>query len=78
MVGYPLTPYPSPSDIRPGNLNPLLLTSGGHDRRYVPICSLEDLPLPLDRHLVAATTRMGWQAHGTHPTGMLSCWQRFR
>ena len=53
------------SDIRPGDLPPLLLTSGGHYLRPVQTCSLEDL--------LSQQNIYCWQAGSTYPTGMMSC-----
>ena len=58
---------PAPPDIRPED-PPMLLTSNGHHWRCLQTCSLEDLPLPV------LTSSGGYQADGTHPTGMLSCY----
>ena len=62
---------PRPLDMRHGiPLRPLLVTSGGYRLIPIQVCSLDDPPLVLtsgDRRTY------GWQAGGTHPTGMLCC-----
>ena len=55
--------------------NSPLQTSGGHHWRPVKTCSLEDLPPPpfILTSSGGYQNTYGWQAGGTHPTGMLSC-----
>ena len=59
--GYPRSHVPCPGGPHP---IPLLLTSGGHHWKPVQTYSLEEIPHPL---------QYGWQAGGTHPTRMFSC-----
>ena len=63
-----------PHDIRPGDLPtspPVLLTSGGHHWGCVQTCLL---PLPVLTSIGGHRNTYGWQAGGSHPTGMLSCY----
>ena len=47
--------------------SPLLVASGGHHWKLVQTYSLEDPPPP-------PVVTYDWQAGGTHPTGMFSCY----
>ena len=61
----------------PGYLHHLLLTFGGHHWRPVQTWFTWGPPhTPQYWHLVVATKNTwSWQAGGTHPTGMLSCYR---
>ena len=82
MAGYSLnaghhtwwSPAPPPFPLQTSDPPLLLLISGGHHGRLLQTCSLEGLHLP-----TVLTSSGGhqntysWQAGGTHPTGMPSC-----
>ena len=76
MVGVPHTSrHTHPSTYEnthplPGHTQPLPMASGG------PHCSIGHLPPLQEWHLVVVAetgSRYGWQAGGTHRTGMMSC-----
>ena len=57
----------------PRCLSPLLPMPGGHHWRPVQICSFEDLLPTVLRLSGGHQNTYGWQAGGTLPTEMLSC-----
>ena len=54
---------------------PLLLTTGGHYWRPIQTCTLEDLALQVLVPSGGHKNTYSWQADGTHPTGMFSCFK---
>ena len=78
MVGYPALDMGSgyPTFSQRWDLNtlphPPLLTCGAHTWRLVQTCLLEDLPPPPLTPRGDHRNTYGWQAGGTHPTGILS------